>query len=151
MPVLHSAAALGGLCDIAAREGNAGSEGAGATNIFIKAMLEKKYALPFQVIDQLVFHFLRYRTVEPASNGNTTSKTSKLPVIWHQSLLAFAQRYRNDVTEDQREALLDMLNIHGHPTIGPEVRRELLAGRGRGVLAEPEGPAVGGDDTMMMD
>lgn len=45
----------------------------------------------------------------------------KLPVIWHQCLLAFAQRYRNDITEDQREALLDLLLTHGHHTIGPEV------------------------------
>lgn len=74
----------------------------------------------------------------------------KLPVIWHQCLLAFAQRYRNDITEDQREALLDLLLSHGHHSIGPEVRRELLAGRGRGVPLE-QGPVVDGDDTMLVD
>lgn len=55
------------------------------------------------------------------------------------------------VTEDQREALLDLLLSHGHSAIGPEVRRELLAGRGRGVVAEPQGAAFDGDDTMLMD
>ena len=74
----------------------------------------------------------------------------KLPVLWHQSLLAFAQRYRNDITEDQREALLDLLLVKGHHAIGPEVRRELLAGRGRGVVLE-EPTIDGGDDTMMVD
>jgi essential nuclear protein 1 len=54
IPVLHSAAAIKGLCDIAAEEASAGTEGGGATNIFIKALLEKRYALPFQVIDGLV-------------------------------------------------------------------------------------------------
>jgi essential nuclear protein 1 len=161
VPVLHSAAALKGLCDIAAQESSAGTEGGGATNIFIKVLLEKKYALPFQVIDSLVFHFLRFRSVDPAGvrpedidnamEIANAAKETKLPVIWHQSLLAFAQRYRNDITEDQREALLDLLLTKGHSSIGPEVRRELLEGRGRGVMIEPEGPGNGGDDTMMVD
>ncbi|KAF4470955.1 hypothetical protein FALBO_2124 [Fusarium albosuccineum] len=160
IPVLHSAAALKGLCDIAAQEASHGTEGGGATNIFIKTLLEKKYALPFQVIDALVFHFLRFRSVDPASvqagdaMAGLTSEgdaKTKLPVIWHQSLLAFAQRYKGDVTEDQREALLDLLLTHGHSAIGPEVRRELLAGRGRGVPLEPQGPALDGDDTMIID
>ena len=168
IPVLHSAAAIKGLCDIAAREASAGTEGGGATNIFIKALLDKKYALPYQVIDALVFHFLRFRSVDPASaqSGDVAmdgvlgasakeakdAKDAKLPVIWHQCLLAFAQRYRNDITEDQREALLDLLLTKGHHQIGPEVRRELLEGRGRGVpLEQPEGALLGGDDTMMVD
>lgn len=159
VPVLHSAAAIKGLCDIAAQESSAGTEGGGATNIFIKALLEKKYALPYQVIDSVVFHFLRFRSDDPASvkpgdegmTGVTGTNGIKLPVIWHQCLLAFAQRYRNDITEDQREALLDMLLTKGHSQIGPEVRRELLEGRGRGVVLEPEGPSTGGDDTMMVD
>ncbi|KAM0432815.1 hypothetical protein ACHAPT_004517 [Fusarium lateritium] len=160
IPVLHSAAALKGLCDIAAQEASHGTEGGGATNIFIKTLLEKKYALPYQVIDALVFHFMRFRSVDPASvhsgdamAGLTTEgdAKAKLPVIWHQSLLAFAQRYKGDVTEDQREALLDLLLTHGHSAIGPEVRRELLAGRGRGVPLEPQGPALDGDDTMVID
>ncbi|KAM3084142.1 snoRNA-binding rRNA-processing protein [Clarireedia jacksonii] len=161
IPVLHSAAAIKGLCDIAAQESSAGTEGGGATNIFIKALLDKKYALPYQVIDALVFHFMRFRSVDPASvrpedlesgmDGLKRSNDTKLPVIWHQCLLAFAQRYRNDITEDQRESLLDLLLTKGHNAIGPEVRRELLAGRGRGVVLEPEGPTVDGDDTMMID
>ena len=159
IPVLHSAAALKGLCDIAAQEASQGTEGGGATNIFIKTLLEKKYALPFQVIDALVFHFMRFRSVDPASvqSGDAMAGVSqtgdaktKLPVIWHQSLLAFAQRYKNDVTEDQREALLDLLQSHGHSQIGPEVRRELLAGRGRGVPIDQPEVDLDGDDTMMM-
>lgn len=163
IPNLHSAAALKGLCDIAAEEASAGTEGGGATNIFIKTLLEKKYALPYQVIDSLVFHFLRFRNENPASVGmddvangmegvsTGKSKDFKLPVIWHQSLLAFAQRYRNDITEDQRELLLDLLNTKGHSQIGPEVRRELLEGRNRGVQLEPQTAVVDGDDTMMID
>jgi essential nuclear protein 1 len=69
----------------------------------------------------------------------------RLPVVWHQGLLSFAQRYKNDISEEQREALLDLLLVRNHPEIGPEVRRELLAGRER-VLS---GRVVDGDDTLM--
>ncbi|KAI5866631.1 Bystin-domain-containing protein [Durotheca rogersii] len=165
VPVLHSGAAIKGLCDIAAREASAGTEGGGATNIFIRTLLEKKYALPYQVIDSVVFHFLRFRSVDPASvkegdwanaavgvgSGERAAIQAKLPVIWHQCMLAFAQRYRNEITEDQREALLDLLLTHGHHKIGPEIRRELLAGRGRGVPVEQPGSAFDGDDTMIID
>ncbi|KAI8635275.1 Bystin-domain-containing protein [Xylariaceae sp. FL1651] len=160
IPVLHSGAALKGLCDIAAREALAGVEGGGAANIFIKTLLDKKYALPYQVIDSLVFHFLRFRSVDALSgleanataiSGERAATQAKLPVIWHQCLLSFATRYKNEITEDQRELLLDLLLSHGHHKIGPEIRRELLAGRGRGVVAEPQGPALDGDDTMLVD
>ncbi|EGP90414.1 unnamed protein product [Zymoseptoria tritici ST99CH_1A5] len=159
IPVLHSATALYRLCEIAAEQMMHDVESAGACNIFIRTLLEKKYALPFRVVDALVFHFLRFRAVQPGEdvnmdngNGVFAGKNGKgdpkLPVLWHQSLLAFAQRYKNEITEDQREALLDLLLVKGHKQIGPEVRRELLEGRGRGVVVEPE-RADGGDDTMM--
>ena len=118
-------------------------------------------------MDSLVFHFLRYAA--SARDGENAPKA--LPVIFHQCMLVFAQRYRNDskdrfqtliipsmklifaptVTEDQREALLDLLLNHGHEKIAPEIRRELLAGRGRGVPVEQPGPAFDGDDTMFVD
>ncbi|TGJ81680.1 hypothetical protein E0Z10_g7068 [Xylaria hypoxylon] len=159
IPVLHSGAALKGLCEIAAREASAGTEGGGATNVFIKTLLDKRYALPWQVVDSLVFHFLRFRNTDPASvteadimnTGERAATKAKLPVIWHQTLLSFAIRYKNEITEDQRELLLDLLLSHGHHKIGPEIRRELLAGRGRGVVAEPEAPTLDGDDTMLID
>ena len=145
------------LTEIAAEQSSASTEGGGATNIFIRILLEKKYALPYKVIDNLVFHFLRFRTTTEAKDGDPRSgdngsdmRDFKLPVLWHQSLLAFAQRYRNDITEDQREALLDLLLVRGHKQIGPEVRRELLEGRGRGVIVE-DVRNDGGDDTMVLD
>jgi len=153
IPVLHSAAALYRLCDFAAEQMSGNAEAGGATNIFIRILLEKKYALPFKVVDALVFHFLRFRAVDSADEtmsgvSGPGTKNEKLPVLWHQCLLAFSQRYKNDITEDQREALLDLLLVKGHRAIGPEVRRELIEGRGRGVSVQ-EGVGLGGDDTMM--
>lgn len=148
IPVLHSAAALLRLCEICAEQTSTiNSEAAGAANIFIRVLLAKKYALPYKVVDALVFHFLRFRgSKEEEALG---SKESKLPVLWHQSFLIFAQTYRNEITEDQREALLDLLLVRGHKDIGPEVRRELLAGRTRGGEAPTEEKRDDGDDTMM--
>lgn len=148
IPVLHSAAALLRLCEICAEQTSTiNSEAAGSANIFIRVLLGKKYALPYKVVDALVFHFLRFRgTKEEEALG---SKESKLPVLWHQSFLIFAQTYRNEITEDQREALLDLLLARGHKDIGPEVRRELLAGRNRGGEAPAEEKRDDGDDTMM--
>ncbi|KAL2175660.1 Bystin-domain-containing protein [Thermothelomyces heterothallicus CBS 202.75] len=148
IPVLHSAAAIKTLCDIAAEQASQQSECVSATNYMLKVLLEKKYALPWQCVDALVFHFLRYAST--ASPGGDSAPKA-LPVIFHQCMLAFAQRYRNDITEDQREALLDLLLNHGHDKIAPEIRRELLAGRGRGVPIEPPKPAFDGDDTMLVD
>jgi Bystin len=54
----------------------------GGNSIFIQTLLNKKYALPYMVVDQLVVHFLSFVNDE-----------RELPVLWHQSLLTFAQRY----------------------------------------------------------
>ncbi|KAF1995565.1 Bystin-domain-containing protein [Amniculicola lignicola CBS 123094] len=156
IPTLHSAAAIHRLCELAAEQMSSDPDAAGAVNIFLKALLEKKYALPYKVVDALVFHFLRFRAAGTSTadamavDAGDLGHTGKLPVIWHQCLLAFAQRYRNDITEDQREALLDLLLTRTHHTISAEIRRELLEGRGRGVVVEPEAVGFDGDDTMMM-
>lgn len=158
LPILHSAAGLKGLCDLAAQQSSNG-ESAAATNIFIKTLLDKGLALPYQVIDALVFFFLRFRAVDPANvkeedamaRPSEAKAARDLTLGFHQCMLSFAQRYRNDLTEDQREALLDLLLTHGHYGIGPEIRRELVAGRGRGVPLEQPGQTFDGDDTMALD
>lgn len=111
VPALHSAAALMRLAEL---------DYSGPNSLFIKVLLDKKYALPYKVIDAVVFHFLQFRAEE-----------QKLPVIWHQSFLVFAQRYKNDITEDQRDALMAVLKVQTHPSITPEIRRELMTGATR--------------------
>merc|ERR1712241_295927 len=67
IPMLHSSAALLKLAEM---------DYSGANSIFIKTLLDKKYALPFRVIDALVFHFLKFERDRRV-----------LPVLWHQALL----------------------------------------------------------------
>ena len=161
IPVLHSAVALNHLCETAADQMTSDVESAGACNIFIRTLIEKKYALPTSVVDALVTHFLRFKNVrgsravgdDVAMSGNgfggkKGDGDASLPVVWHQGLLAFAQRYKNDLESDQRDALMALLNVRGHKQIGPEVRRELLEGRNRDD-PEIQKETTGGDDTMM--
>ncbi len=82
------------------------------------------------------------------SRGKKGAGDAQLPVIWHQGLLAFAQRYKNDLESDQRDALMALVNVRGHKQIGPEVRRELVEGRNRDD-PEIQKEATGGDDTMI--
>lgn len=76
IPVLHSAAALLRMCDLAAEQSLRSLESTGAVNVFIRVFLEKKYALPYKVIDALVFHFLRFRACDNAEDSMMTDGPS---------------------------------------------------------------------------
>ncbi|CCC06872.1 hypothetical protein SMACR_00898 [Sordaria macrospora] len=143
IPAVHSGMAIKGLCEISSAQATQKLDCVSATNFLLKTLIEKRHALPFQALDALVFHFLRY----PAFATGGHMAPNALPVIFHQCMLSFAQRYKTNITEDQREALLDLLLTHGHDKISPEIRRELLAGRGGGVPVAQ--PGFDGDDTMM--
>ncbi|EPQ26837.1 uncharacterized protein PFL1_05472 [Pseudozyma flocculosa PF-1] len=129
IPVLHSAAALLRLAEM---------EYTGPTSLFIRVLLDKKYALPYKVIDSLVFHYLRFADPKEGVETNRETGERRMPVLWHQSLLVFSQRYKQDLTPDQKGALLDLIRVQKHDGITPEVRRELMTAQARGeMLDEP--------------
>lgn len=137
IPVLHSAAALLRLAEM---------EYSGPTSLFIRVLLDKKYALPYKVVDSLVFHYLRFAEPNSGVELDKITRERRMPVLWHQSMLVFAQRYKQDLTPDQKSALLDLLRVQKHEGISPEVRRELLTATARGeMMDEP----VDEDDDMM--
>ncbi|KAG6864583.1 hypothetical protein C0991_008493 [Blastosporella zonata] len=80
------------------------------------------------------------RIAEMDYSGTYKAKTrgdaDKLPVLWHQSLLVFAQRYASDLTPDQKDALLDVIRATPHPQISAEIRRELVNSVVRGAPRE---------------
>ncbi|CAL1543727.1 unnamed protein product [Lymnaea stagnalis] len=86
----------------------------GANSIFMRAILNKKYSLPLKAIDAVVEHFVRFMDVN-----------EKMPVLWHQCLLTLAQRYKNDLTKQQKSQILKLLTLHEHHEITPEIRREI--------------------------
>lgn len=133
IPVLHSSACLLKICEM---------EYSGANSIFIRIFLEKRYALPYRVIDAAIFHFIRFE-----------QDKREMPVLWHQSLLTFVQRYKNDISSEQKDALFALLRKQQHLKLTPEIRRELVAARCRDVeMAEPvEMDSVGAVAVEMPD
>merc|ERR1719328_538862 len=85
IPVLHSCAAMIKIAEM---------EYSGANSIFLRILCDKKYALPYRVVDAVVFHFLGFR-----------SDKREMPVLWHQAFLTFIQRYKQDISSEQKEAL----------------------------------------------
>ncbi|XP_027925207.1 bystin [Vigna unguiculata] len=116
IPPLHSSVALLKL---------SGMEYCGTTSYFIKLLLEKKYALPYRVVDAVVAHFMRF-----------FNETRIMPVIWHQSLLAFVQRYKNELQKEDKDRLRDLLEKQKHKLVTPEIHRELEHSRNRGEKEE---------------
>ena len=90
-------------------------EYSGANSIFLRIFFDKKYALPYRVVDAVVFHFLQFR-----------NETRELPVLWHQAFLTFLQRYKSHISSEQKDALLELCKHISHHKITPEVRRELI-------------------------
>ena len=107
IPVHHSAVAIHKLAQM--------TEYNGAASIFIKTLLNKKYSLPAPVIASLVRHFPSF-----------IDDDRTLPVLWHQALLVFCQRYKNEVQDQARESLRLVMKKHYHHKITPEIRRELF-------------------------
>lgn len=114
IPGIHSAAALLRLTEMPY---------SGSTSMFIRILLNKKYSLPRRVIDALVLHFMKF-----------DKETRVLPVVWHQALLVFAQRYKLEVDQSQRTMLKSLLKSQPHHQITPEIRRELFSN----VPSDPE-------------
>ncbi|KYQ55024.1 Bystin [Trachymyrmex zeteki] len=119
IPILHSSAAILKIAEM---------DYTGANSVFLRIFLDKKYALPYRVVDGVVFHFLRFER-----------DTRELPVLWHQALLTFVQRYKSDISSEQKEALLGLLRKQLHHSITPEIRRELQHAKCRDIeITEPK-------------
>ncbi|RIA88207.1 Bystin-domain-containing protein [Glomus cerebriforme] len=116
IPMLHSSAGLLRLAEM---------EYSGPNSLFIRILLDKKYALPYKVVDALVSHFMRFKNDERT-----------MPILWHQSFLIFAQRYKQDLTAEQKDALLDVLKVKSHDLITPEIRHEIVNSVARGEIID---------------
>eukprot|EP00392_Amoebophrya_sp_AT5.2_P015682 g15898.t1 len=130
VPVLHASATLVRMAEF--------SPWYGTTAMFMAALINKKYSLPYSVIGKLVDHFYSFLEDE-----------RELPLVWHRCLLVFVQRYKGEFSEEQRLKLKQLLKVHCHECgIGQEVKRELLAIAMtlRGAAAAAAGGSSGGMD-----
>ncbi|KAL0486810.1 bystin [Acrasis kona] len=108
LPSMHSSAALHLLCQMPFTS---------ITQLFIKTILEKRYALPLKVIDSLVESFYRFHDKDKHS--------VVLPVVWHQSLLHLVQIYKREFTKEQKKKVYEICKKHSHHIITPIIRKEL--------------------------
>lgn len=111
VPMLHSAAALLKIAEM---------DYSGTNSFFIRVLLDKKYALPYKVLDALVEHFMRFE-----------KEARQLPVVWHQALLTLVQRYKFEMTAADKARLRKLAAAQAHYLVTPEVLRELNTGRSR--------------------
>ncbi|CAL1133052.1 unnamed protein product [Cladocopium goreaui] len=123
VPVMHVAACIVRLCTM--------TPWYGTTAILLAAQLNKKYGLPLKVIEILVAHFCAFATEERV-----------LPLVWHRALLIFVQRYKFDLSPDQKRRIKELLRVHHHDSVAPEIRRELAAKVGEDPAAAGYGGAM---------
>eukprot|EP01105_Mastigella_eilhardi_P006338 TRINITY_DN17951_c0_g1_i1.p1 TRINITY_DN17951_c0_g1~~TRINITY_DN17951_c0_g1_i1.p1 ORF type:complete len:497 (-),score=164.11 TRINITY_DN17951_c0_g1_i1:32-1489(-) len=117
VPMLHSAAALMKLAQM---------KYSGAVTIFMRVLIDKKYSLPFKVVDAVAAHFARFMNDQ-----------RRMVVLWHQTLLSFVQRYKADLTKEQKDMLRALIKVHSHPIITSLIRMELDNSTCRGDHADP--------------
>lgn len=118
IPMMHSAATMLKLTQLPY---------SGGTSIFLTVLMNKKYSLPYKVIDAIAAHFASFQ-----------HETRVLPVLWHQSLLVFSQRYKLNLTKAQKNKIRDTIRKHQHVGITAEIRRELFTSRNRGEKEESD-------------
>lgn len=105
IPVIHSALAIYKLMEL---------EYSGSVHYILKILLNKRYAMPLKVLAALVEHFKKFE-----------KDPRQMTVVWHQTLLVFAERYKKALTKEQRHSLKTVLKRQYHPKITPLIRKEL--------------------------
>lgn len=105
IPVAHASAALLRLCSLPYT---------GPASYVIKSLLTKRLALPRRVITGLQQFFVRAREEE-----------RRLPLLWHQLLLAFVQLYAKHLDASQRTQVREVLQVQRHALVSPEVEKLL--------------------------
>jgi len=124
VPVEHAAAALIMLCQQ--------EPWYGTTSVLLTTLINKKYALPYRALKVLMTHFSAF-----------LNDTRELPVVWHKSLLAYVQRYKYDISPQEKNVLKQLIKYHPHAVSG-EIHRELFS-------APPKELRAAGADAMMCD
>jgi len=90
-----------------------------SASIFLKELFNKKYSLPPAVIQSVVKeHYAKFIDYD----------SSPLPVLWHQCLLVFVQRYKEEIktNDEYKQIFKTLMKKHSHDKITKEIRRELF-------------------------
>ena len=99
IPSLHTSAALIFICQLSYNSSRA---------IILRAIIDKKYSFPNTILETLKNFFL-----------DSSKLSSSMPVLWHQCLLVFTQRYGKELSPDQKICLKEISASTLHPSITP--------------------------------
>ena len=105
IPALHAAAALMKI-----------SSGpySGPKFMIIRSLLDKKFALPTKSISYIFDYFCSFGLSDMV-----------LPVLWHQALLVFVQRYKFELNLDRKGKIRELVGLQNHVMISLEILREI--------------------------
>ncbi len=56
----------------------------------------------------------------------TKNDNRKFPRMWHETLYVFVVRYKADLTNEQKQGIIELTKMHPHPTHSAEIKRELF-------------------------
>merc|ERR1719499_1659590 len=99
IPVIHSALCIYKLLEL---------EYSGPVHYLLKILLDKRYALPMKVLAAVTRHFKKFE-----------NDPRQMPVIWQQTFLVFAERYKKALTKEQRHSMKLLLKRQYHSKITP--------------------------------
>ena len=104
IPVLHSAAAILKLVELPY---------SGPRAIILKSFIEKKYSLPKKAVESVVNYFRNNESVIPA------------PVLLQQLLLTLCEKYGPEMSQPDRDYVMNYIRSHYHDQISDEIIRAL--------------------------
>lgn len=78
--------------------------------IFVARLVSKRQALAIQAIDAVVAYFYNFLNID-----------EKQPLLWHKALLEFVKSYCIDLQNEQREAIVQIMQKHRHEQIDKEI------------------------------
>jgi essential nuclear protein 1 len=128
IPPIHASVAIYKLCQMPYY---------GATQHLLIILINKKYSLPYKVIDTIYEYFMGF-----------IDDDRKFPGLWHQTLYIFIQRYKGDLTAEQKEGLTRLMKKHYNANYTLESRRELFSMKSR---EENIAEAAGTGPSVSMD
>ncbi|GFE54654.1 bystin family protein [Babesia ovis] len=106
IPVLHASAFILRLCQC--------QKWFGSSSFIMSILLQKKYNLPKNVVQECVQYFCKFENFE-----------DQLPVIWHQSLLTLVTSYKHYFTPADYASIQRLTRVHTHPHITPVINHLL--------------------------
>ncbi|KAH0788206.1 Bystin-domain-containing protein [Histomonas meleagridis] len=78
--------------------------------LFLSRLISRSYALTISSIDAIYAYFLSYQ-----------GDSEQMPMIWHNAILEFVQKYGKNLLDEQKEGLTELVKTKSNPKITPQI------------------------------